>query len=746
MQYILRRKNQLIAQLKDLIERLDTFSASIKGEKLGDAWLRKSSEEIGVRLAAYVEAMNAKEFLFSGFRSQHPRSGEKHSFYEQAEGRGALSSGILKWRRELNQHPFTSRPVEELKEIFDFYFQSDLYGSFADEETYILSSGAKELPFFSPPAGVRVALDVSNRNNWFGYSDSLGHIESRQAVAALEREQRSCKKIDESNIALVQGGTQGLNTILRFLKEKQVYGKFVCILPTYAPLFEEMEKSFGVEPCYLSHENKLDFNKLVDAVLQDGVGGLMLSIPHNPPLCRQLTTEQLAYLAKVCADNNRYLIIDEVIVGHQASKFYKVEEHSTTIIISSYSKRFAVAGLKLGHVLTNSTLISSLYRFASSSYGSPPSFLYLTSTTICALEHQRLTSLESYHHADVLAEFSNPEKLTFEYSLWNEAEELFENVVALLIDELVAFRSSPSSWSILTAELGSPNRILAATLKGPSYKTFLETLRCKNTSLFPVDCMIPFDERHHLRFTTPIHPRVLMQGLAASIEVIDDLVARQNIGDWIEPEVYELVERVGLLGEFQEFLWVGHIFRVDFRLRQICELLGVELPLSVRRAAHLHDIGKVWTKITQAKQVYYWSKLFRETLPSQLSGIKDDSIWGKWIIEKLNQPPGKYNQYTHEFKLLTALFEIDSYDYEPFWVATLSVADVTSDFIGGSSLSWNDLHVAANLKSQQIARRYGISIEQAHASMERVHARITRLKNDCCEQSSVFSEVSAISR
>jgi aspartate/methionine/tyrosine aminotransferase len=720
-------KEGVLSKLDEVAFKAIHLSAKIKGNRLGDNWVRQSLKDIQARTEAYLNTLNSQFSLFSGFCEKHTLA-HKDEFFGKGSSSGVSTNDpLLFWRKQLREHAFKCVPEDELKGIFDLYFQKDLYGSLRDDSTLILSSGAKELPFFSPPAGVRVALDVANRNTWFGYSDSLGHIETRTVVAALERKIRSCLDISISNVALVQGGTQGLNTVLRFLKEHQPRGKCVTLLPTYAPMFEEIRKYYELQPLFLPEDYKLNLDEIIQSILSPDTVGAILSIPHNPPLMSQLSSTELSHLAEVCAKNNRFLIVDEVVLNHPSSNFYDVIKHPTTIIISSYSKRFAVAGLKLGHIVAHQDFISSLYRFASSSYGSPPSFLYLASTTICALEYQRLTGDSALHSEDVLASFTNPETLEAEYQLWSDSDHLYEEAATLIIDELAYVRCSPNSWKVLTAEAGSPNRLVSAPLRSTSYSTFLNLLRAKNVSIFPIDCMIPYDERHHLRFTTPIHPDTLARGLAATFEMIDELVAQENSEAWINNTVLHVMNHFGLLANYPDFQWLGHLYRVDFRLKQLAALLEISLPSYVIRAAHLHDLGKVWTTLEECDQYSHWKALFDQELSPQIVGQQDDNIWGRCLIDAICDTSDLGMFLKHEFEILRVFFNPDS-QTNSHWVRLLDIADITSDFIGTDQITLEQLGESFELKKQQVSFRYRGADRLVHFKLNKLEDRAADLR------------------
>ena len=70
-----------------------------------------------------------------------------------------------------------------LKELFNWYFQKDLYGDYYSEQNIILSSGSVAQSSFPLSRGVKSMIGRSLDMDWYGYSDSCGRESCREAIS-----------------------------------------------------------------------------------------------------------------------------------------------------------------------------------------------------------------------------------------------------------------------------------------------------------------------------------------------------------------------------------------------------------------------------------------------------------------------------------------------------------------------------------------------------------------------------------
>jgi len=92
-----------------------------------------------------------------------------------------------------------------------------LYGALYREDINMLSRGINEPAYFLAPAAINLAIDIANDNSWFGYSDSLGHQDTRNSIAKLE-------SVHKSNMAKLQGINCNLSEIGCYSDKKNTVG------------------------------------------------------------------------------------------------------------------------------------------------------------------------------------------------------------------------------------------------------------------------------------------------------------------------------------------------------------------------------------------------------------------------------------------------------------------------------------------------------------------------------------------
>src|SRR6266436_679724 len=521
----------LVEQIDKLQDRILILSKEI-GQGLahlnvdfrGDQWIKRSYQHLLALLHDLTIALNGNDWLLSGDRLAHPMTFEEMSLYP-SEFASAVSFDAASWRASLREGAAKALTAEDLKDVFDIYFRYDLYGRFRRPDTIFLNRGISDPWYFAPPAGVSLALDVANERNWFGYSDPLGHIATRESVAALERHRRRQPGITFENIAITQGATHTLTSLLNLLAWRGLRGKIVVPVPNYPPLVDQISHHFGIERLALSKDYGCEPAEIRHRVLRPDVVAVLLAYPHNPTTNGSLYQE-VVELARLCSETNRYLIIIENAFSDLVSGNLDPIRFPNTIIISSWSKTYGTAGLSVGHIVADRKMIDLFYRYASSAYGSPPSFLYLTCTTLAMLELGHRLGTTNRFERELDETLSSPLLLFREFGHWCEAQGLrseFSDMILKLVMNIRCFDSLKSVQS--DPIVSSVNRVLQTRLEGSNYSTFLSVLAGKNVSVLPVDCLTPPDDRHDLRVTIALAPSELIHGVTATCEELDNLYA-----------------------------------------------------------------------------------------------------------------------------------------------------------------------------------------------------------------------------
>jgi hypothetical protein len=161
-------------------------------------------------------------------------------------------------------------------------------------------------------------------------------------------------------------------------------------------------------------------------------------------------------------------------------------------------------------------------------------------------------------------------------------------------------------------------------------------------------------------------------------------------------------------------------------LKQLGVLFQCPVPEYIVRAAHLHDLGKVWTTLEGHEQQQYWMRLFNESLPTQLSGAVDDALWGRVLLDTISKSNDSRLISNETLRFLRSFFQLE-YHSDPFWIRILDIADTTSDFIGTQQITIEQLVEALQLKKLQVLKRYGSTGRLELSKACRLDERISEL-------------------
>lgn len=199
-------------------------------------------------------------------------------------------------------------------------------------------------------------LIVENIDKLASYPN-IDYIELKESIG-------SYLNIDSKFILPTNGATEAIYIILQQLKFKKV------LLPV--PSFSEYEnacKNFGVDIKFqfTKEENnfQIDVEDLVSEIKNKSVDAVFFCNPNNPT-SQLIEREKLIYLLEVAKENDVYVIIDESFIDlieneEEYTLRECVKEFDNLIIIQSFTKFFAVPGIRIGCAICNNELVTKLF-------------------------------------------------------------------------------------------------------------------------------------------------------------------------------------------------------------------------------------------------------------------------------------------------------------------------------------------------------------------------------------------------
>ena len=155
----------------------------------------------------------------------------------------------------------------------------------------------------------------------------------------------------------------GAAEIFTWLARRYRNKRVLLIEPAFSEYRKTLEaESVEIRTLQLTADTdwKLDVAKLCGKI--QGCSALYVCNPHNPT-GRLLTKEELARLAKACAEAGCELVIDEAFIDFAGEEFSfspRLPDFPHVILVRSMTKMYAIAGLRLGYVLAEPKLLSEL--------------------------------------------------------------------------------------------------------------------------------------------------------------------------------------------------------------------------------------------------------------------------------------------------------------------------------------------------------------------------------------------------
>ncbi|TQJ37045.1 pyridoxal phosphate-dependent aminotransferase [Streptomyces sp. SLBN-115] len=291
----------------------------------------------------------------------------------------------------------TSRAtVRFIKELFNFFFRDDLYGALRSDSHLMLSGGAADEEQWGLPEVLKECIRYALDCDWYGYSDSCGRIQAREAVAAYESARIPGVTYDASNIALTMGGTMAVGTLADFIvsRSRPPSAPALCATPNYPPMVEAIACRTETRLVPLPAQGgRMSVEPLLTA-LSPRTPLVLLQTAANPTGAGVDETD-LARLLNALSPST-LILLDECHewLGPE-NQLSSARAARNVIRVSSLSKHWSAPGIKVGWITADSDLLAEYYGYASTHFGGPPSFFYTLIEVLTRMERWRVTGVQS---------------------------------------------------------------------------------------------------------------------------------------------------------------------------------------------------------------------------------------------------------------------------------------------------------------------------------------------------------------
>lgn len=235
----------------------------------------------------------------------------------------------------------------------------------ASKDKDIISLGVGE-PDFSTPWHMREAAVQSLERGRTKYTSNAGLIELREAIGEYLHSNFQVKYEPEDEIIVTVGGSEALDLALRALI---VPGDEILIPEPSFVAYSPITAIGGGIPVGIETFAKDKF-KLTPESLQAAITPkskvLILSYPSNPT-GGIMTYEDMLPIAKIVEENDLIVISDEIYAeltyGQKHVSFASMPGmRDRTILVSGFSKAFAMTGWRMGYACGHPDIISAMLK------------------------------------------------------------------------------------------------------------------------------------------------------------------------------------------------------------------------------------------------------------------------------------------------------------------------------------------------------------------------------------------------
>lgn len=217
-------------------------------------------------------------------------------------------------------------------------------------------------PDFPVPKVVKEALINAVNEDKTVYTENAGILPLRKEISQYLMKRGIDYSADE--ICITVGGSESIFTILTALINE---GDNVLIPTPAYPAYENIVNILGgnVVSYGLNDDFSINIENLKALIKENQIKVLVLSLPSNP-LGTILTKEEKDELIKIIANNNIFVVTDEIYESLIYEEYYSVAEEKEildkVIYISGFSKMFSMTGLRVGYFAAQKQLMDEIMK------------------------------------------------------------------------------------------------------------------------------------------------------------------------------------------------------------------------------------------------------------------------------------------------------------------------------------------------------------------------------------------------
>lgn len=202
---------------------------------------------------------------------------------------------------------------------------------------------------FGMPESVKQAIQL-NINEYVKYPDDRC-IQLRKAIS----EANSSNRITPDMVLCGNGAADLIYRLCFAVKPK----KAMVLAPTFSE-YEQALKAAGSEVCYYSlrEENGFEVQDDLLELLESSQCKMLFLCNPNNPIGNLISVKRMESIMKKCKERDIILVVDECFMEFTSyykshSVVSKLQSYPNLIVIKAFTKTYAMAGIRLGYVLSN---------------------------------------------------------------------------------------------------------------------------------------------------------------------------------------------------------------------------------------------------------------------------------------------------------------------------------------------------------------------------------------------------------
>lgn len=255
-----------------------------------------------------------------------------------------------------------------------------------DRAAVLRSEGKPVIPFsagepdFNTPTDIKEATIRAITNNQTKYTSNRGYPGLRKVLKDYIQRETGVEYDPETEILVTSSAAEALNnTIMTFVDD----GDEVIVLTPAFISYKCLVNMCGAKYIDIPMDPEKGFQVDLDqikAAITDKTKMLILNNPSNPTGA-VFSKESLAEICKLAVEKNFLVLADEIYSRlvydgaefHSVASFPGMRDHA--IVISGFSKTFAMTGWRVGYIATDAKLAALILRTHQYSTTCSPTFI-----------------------------------------------------------------------------------------------------------------------------------------------------------------------------------------------------------------------------------------------------------------------------------------------------------------------------------------------------------------------------------